>query len=225
MRGCASAHRRSDARAVPLPPIKPDPAYLKAFATIMARLGRALESAALEGPVKACVAGGAALHFYTGMRISKDIDAHVMARVLLDPADLQVAYKGTDGQARLLYFDTQYNDSFALLHADAYDDARPIALDGVDPEVLDVRLLTPLDLAVSKLARFSDQDQEDIRALARGNLIEANALRRRANDALPDYVGNLPRIRTSIDIAAKIVLKETAGKSTKKGARGSGASS
>jgi hypothetical protein len=207
---------------VPHPPIKPDPAYLKAFATIMARLGRALESTTREAPVKACVAGGAALHFYTGARISKDIDARVMARVLVDPADLQVAYKGPDGHARLLYFDTQYNDSFALLHADAYDDARSIALEGVDPAVLDVRLLTPLDLAVSKLARFSDQDQEDIRALARARLIEANSLRRRANDALPDYVGNLLRIRTSIDIATRVVMKETAGKSTKKGARGAG---
>jgi hypothetical protein len=204
-------------------PIRPDPAYLKAFATIMARLGRALESTTREAPVKVCVAGGAAVHFYTGVRISKDIDARVMARVLIGPSDLQVAYKGPDGHARLLYFDTQYNDGFALLHAEAYDDTRPIALEGVNPRVLDVRLLTPLDLAVSKLARFSDQDQDDIRALARARLIEANALRRRASDALPDYVGNLPRIRTSIGIAARIVVKETAGKPAKKGARGAGA--
>ena len=202
-----------------LPALKPDPAYLEAFATIMSRLGRALASGARSGPVKVCVAGGAAFHFYTGARMSRDIDARVMARVLLDPADLQVAYRDVDGHARLLYFDTQYNDSFALLHADAYGAARPVALDGVDSEVIDVRLLTPLDLAVSKLSRFNDQDQEDIRILARSNLIEATAVRRRAEEALPDYVGNLPRIQNAIDIATRMVMKETGGKRAGKGSR------
>jgi hypothetical protein len=64
---------------------------------------------------------------------------------------LQVAYRDADDHARLLYFDTQYNDSFALVHQNAYDDAVPIALEGVDARRRAVKLLTPLDLAVSKL--------------------------------------------------------------------------
>jgi hypothetical protein len=192
-----------------LPELKPDPAYLKAFATIMSRIENALGSHRPTMPIVVGVAGGAALHFYTGVRISKDIDAKVMARVLLDPSDLQVAYRAEDGHARLLYFDTQYNDSFALMHHDAYDDARPIALPGVDASRLAVKLLTPLDLAVSKLARFNDQDQEDIRALARAGLIVGGTLRRRAEEALPDYVGNLVRIRTSINVACRMVAQET----------------
>ena len=74
-----------------------------------------------------------------------------------------------------------------------------------------MKLLTPLDLAVSKLSRFSAQDQSDIRALARERLIDAAQLRRRAEEALPDYVGNLDRIKTSIDIACRVVKAE-AGK-------------
>ncbi len=198
-----------------LPELRPDPHYLKAFATIMARIDAALGAGRRSVPIVVGVAGGAALHFYTGARISKDIDAKVMARVLLDPSDLQVAYRGEDGRARLLYFDTQYNDSFALLHEDAYDDARPIALEGVDPRRLSVKLLTPLDLAVSKLARFSDQDQDDVRALARARLIDAAALRRRAEEALPGYVGNLIRIRTSINMACRIVAAEGRGSAKK----------
>ena len=193
------------------PLLRADPEYLKAFSTIMARIERALGAKRAILPVTACVAGGAALHFYTGVRVSKDIDAKLMARVLLDPSDLQVAYRDVDGHARLLYFDTQYNDSFALLHQNAYDDAVPIALEGVDARRLAVKLLTPLDLAVSKLSRFSAQDQSDIRALARERLIDAAQLRRRAEEALPDYVGNLDRIKTSIDIACRVVKAE-AGK-------------
>jgi hypothetical protein len=186
-----------------LPSLRPDARYLEAFTTIMSRIEAALGP--VERPIVVAVAGGAALHFYTGARISRDIDARVMARVLLDPSDLQVAYRAEDGRARLLYFDTQYNDSFALMHQDAYDDARPIDLEGVDPRRLAVKLLTPLDLAVSKLARFNDQDQDDIRALARAGLLRSDRLRRRAEEALPDYVGNMARIRGSINTACRMV--------------------
>jgi hypothetical protein len=189
----------------PVPPLRPDPEYLKAFAQIMSRIERALGPKRPAKPVTACVAGGAAMHFYVGGRFTDDIDAKIMARVMLDPQDLQVAYRGEDGHARLLYFDTQYNDSFALLHHDAYDDARPIAVAGVDSRRLEVRLLRPLDLAISKLSRYSAQDQDDIGALARAGLIDAAALRQRAEAALLDYVGNLDRIKTSIDLACRLI--------------------
>lgn len=172
----------------------------------MARIERALGPKRPARPIVVCVAGGAAVHFYTGERYSDDIDAKIFARVVLGrPQDYQVAYRGRDGHARLLYFDTQYNDSYALLHPDTYDDAQPISVDRVDPRRLQVRLLSPLDLAVSKLSRFSEQDQDDIRALAKAGLIETAALRRRAEAALPDYVGNLKRLRNSIEIACRLV--------------------
>ena len=203
----------SGQRQQPPPLLRPDPAYEKAFAQIMARIGRTLGAGRPARPVVVCVAGGAALHFYTGARYTNDIDAKIFARVMLDPKELQVAYADADGRTRLLYLDTQYNDSFALLHHAAYDDARPIDLAGVDARRLDVRLLTPLDLAVSKLSRYSAVDRDDIRTLAVAGLIDAAALRRRAEAALPDYVGNLNRIKNSIELAAKLVTAATRRKS------------
>lgn len=150
------------------------------------------------------------MHFYTASRYSDDIDAVIGAKVLLDPGSLQVAYRDDDGRARLLYFDTQYNDTFALLHPDAYDDALPITLEGIDPRRLKVKLLTPLDLAVSKLSRFASIDQEDIRSLARLGLVDSKSLRERALASLPGYVGNLERIRNSIDVAGRLIDREQA---------------
>jgi hypothetical protein len=150
------------------------------------------------------VAGGAALHFYTGERISEDIDASFSHRIAL-PENLEVAYRDADGRARLLYLDRNYSDSFALMHEDAWDDSRALEVDEVDTGVLEVRLLSPLDLAVSKLGRFSSQDREDIVALARRRLIDSKALRKRAEEALRGYVGNVARTQTSIDIACKVV--------------------
>lgn len=189
------------------PALRADAAYLEAFAEIMKRIEHAVGGKG--GPVVVCVAGGAALHLYTGSRVSKDIDAKVMAR-FIPPRDLQVSYRDANGRGQLLYFDTQYNDSYGLLHEDAYDDAISIPVPGVDPRRLDVRLLAPVDLAVSKLSRFESHDQEDIRALARQGLIEADALRRRAQEALPAYVGDVKRVRNSIELAEKLVRKERA---------------
>lgn len=148
------------------PSLRARGAYLEAFREIAARIARSLGAAPRRAlPVAMYVAGGAALHFYTGERISQDVDAVFSHRVAL-PDDLDVAYRDADGRARVLYFDRQYNDTFGLLHEAAHDDAVPVALEGIDPHVLDVRLLSPVDLAVSKIARLSDQDRADLAALA-----------------------------------------------------------
>ena len=185
--------------------LKANPAYLEAFTEIMRRLQAAFGETR-AGPIVVCVAGGAALHLYTGARVSKDIDAKVMAR-FIPPENLEVSYRDADGHARLLYFDTQYNDTYGLLHEQAYDDALPIRLEGIDPGKLEVRLLTPLDLAVSKLSRYEGHDQEDISALAKAGLIDAASLRDRAEEALPSYAGDVARVKNSIALAAKRVTQ------------------
>jgi hypothetical protein len=180
-----------------------DPGYVGALAEMMRRIERAVPRGA-KAPLVICIAGGTAVHLYTGARVSKDVDAKVMAR-FLPPDDLDLSYRDAEGRPRPLYFDRQYNDSFALLHENAYEDAIAIRLPGVDPSRLDVRLLAPLDLAVSKLSRFEAHDREDIAALARAGLIDAGVLRERAEEALPGYVGDLARVRTSLRLAVKLV--------------------
>ncbi|MBL8523353.1 MAG: hypothetical protein JNN20_06675, partial [Betaproteobacteria bacterium] len=126
------------------------------------------------------------------------------ARVLLPP-DLEVPFMDADGKPRVLYYDRQYNDTLALMHEDAGDDSRSLKLDGIDPALLDVRLLSPLDLAVSKLSRFAEHDQADIAALARNGLIDSATLKTRASEALTGYVGDLRRVRTSINLACRLI--------------------
>ncbi|HTL91177.1 MAG TPA: DUF6036 family nucleotidyltransferase [Steroidobacteraceae bacterium] len=155
-------------------------------------------------PVRMYVAGGAAMHFYTGERVSEDIDASFSRRLAL-PEDLEVAYRDADGAARLLYFDRQYNDSMGLLHEDAYDDSMPLSLDGIDSSIVEVRLLSPTDLAVSKIGRLEDQDRHDIAALARHGLTNAELVRQRAEQAMSGYIGDLERLRNSIEIATRVI--------------------
>jgi hypothetical protein len=181
------------------------PEYLAAFREVVSRIARPLAELPKRAlPIRMYVAGGAALHMYTGERVSRDIDATFSHRIAL-PENLEVAYRDADGAARLLYFDRQYNDTFGLMHEDAQDDSVPLMIDGIDSGVLDVRLLSALDLAVSKIGRFASQDRDDIATLARHNLINAARLRQRAEDALGGYVGELTRLRGSIELAVRIV--------------------
>jgi hypothetical protein len=146
------------------------------------------------------LAGGAAMHFYTGSRMTDDIDA-VFDRKILLPADSTVLYRDAQGKARSVYFDMNYNESYALLHEDAHDDAWQLVLPGMD--AVRVLVLQPIDLVISKLSRFSEIDRGDILQLAKDGLITATALRLRAEQALPGYVGNLVPLRTSIMLACR----------------------
>ncbi|MGH2360500.1 MAG: DUF6036 family nucleotidyltransferase [bacterium] len=104
----------------------------------------------------------------------------------------------------MLYFDRQYNDTLGLLHEDAHEDSVPLTLKGVDSRAIEVRLLSPLDLAVSKIGRLSDQDRDDVALLVRRGLVNPGQLRKRAEEALAGYVGDVARVRNSIEIACRI---------------------
>ncbi len=180
-------------------------AYFEALATLLGRLQEKLRAGNPRAlPVSMYVAGGAALYLLPGARVSEDVDASFSRPVLLGD-DIEVAYRDADGRARTLYLDRNYNDTLGLLHEDAYDDAQPLAVPGVDPKVLEVRVLRPVDLAVCKLARFADQDREDIELLARQGQLEAAALRKRAEAAIGNYVGDAGPVRRSIDIACRVI--------------------
>lgn len=179
--------------------------YLDAFAQIAGKITQSLKGAPSGTlPVRMFVAGGAAMLLHTGTRVSEDIDATFSRRLVLSD-DLSVSYRDVDGQARILYLDRNYNDTLGLLHEGAYEDSIPVSIPGVDAKVIEVRVFSPLDLAVSKLSRLSDQDRQDIEHLARERLIDSAAVRRRADEALKSYVGNMDALKNSIVIACRLV--------------------
>lgn len=158
----------------------------------------------LAEPLKMFVAGGLAAHYYTGSRYTEDVDASFSKRLLF-PEHLETAWVDAAGQPRLLYLDRQYNDSFALMHEDYDLAAVPCDELNRPGRKVEIYFLSPVDLAVSKIARFADVDRDDIAALARAGLVAEPDLRRRAEEALGGYVGDLGRVRSNIDLACRIV--------------------
>ena len=164
---------------------------------------------ALGRPLNVYLAGGMAVHLYTADRVTTDVDAEFGGRVHL-PNDLMVEVMLEDGTPQVVYLDTNYNSSFALMHEDYLDDAIPIDL-GVDQ--IRVHVLSPVDLAVSKIARFADNDKEDIAALVRLGLTSADAIEQRATSALAGYIGGQAMLKLNVRDAVALARREEGGRS------------
>lgn len=154
----------------------------------------------LDRPLTVFLAGGMAVHLYTAKRVTTDIDAEFSARVVV-PADLFVQVELPDGSTEDLYFDSNFSTTLGLMHENYQQDSVPIDL-GL--QHINVRALSPVDLAVSKISRLADPDKEDIRDLVLGGLTNADEIQARAEEALSYYVGNTSSLRLNIRDALEI---------------------
>ncbi|MFL9611169.1 DUF6036 family nucleotidyltransferase [Methylobacillus sp. Pita2] len=147
--------------------------------------------------------GGAAVNYYTDGRATEDIDAVFNKKVLL--SDFKIAFTDSTGAVRQLYVDKNFNDTFALMHENYQQDAIEAHFENVTFKNLDVRVINPVDLAVSKIARMNDKDIADINALRMCGLIKADAVRQRAEEAIGGYVGNLSSIKSNINHIVNLI--------------------
>jgi len=179
--------------------MKSFPELTTALREMLKRLDASLRSSGHHGePVRMYLAGGLAVNYYCGTRYTEDVDASFSHRFLL-PKDLTVNYRRRDGTEAFIYFDHNYNTSFALLHEQFEDNTREWVGLG-DTGLLQLRVLSPLDLAVSKIARFSEQDQADIAALAAERYFTADQLRCHATAAMKNYIGDKRPVQTSLAV-------------------------
>ncbi|BCX66244.1 DUF6036 family nucleotidyltransferase [Pseudomonas izuensis] len=155
-----------------------------------------LESAR-PGAVKIIVFGGCAVHLYTKHRVSTDVDAEIYEVNVPEGLHLQTMLaqvpelfvEERSGRVMELNYDLQYNTSFGPIHEEYWE--RSLRLTEFSQESpLHVHIAAPIDLAISKLGRATDQDISDIMALLRGGFILGAELRRLALQAIDVYVGN-----------------------------------
>lgn len=186
---------------------KGDANLRNAVGEIIHRISEALPD--LENPIKMFLAGGMAVNFYTGSRPTTDVDASFSHRILLPKAeDLVVSYTDDDGKLKTVYFDMNYNTSFALMHPDFERDAYKVMGSEFVNGKIDLRILSPVDLAVSKLARFESNDKQDIADLARCKLLTTNGLINRANSALEYFIGRPEMLQFNLRDAVSLIEKE-----------------
>ncbi|MRW92007.1 hypothetical protein GJ699_18600 [Duganella sp. FT80W] len=137
---------------------------------LFGNLGNLLAEANLpEGTVRAYLFGGCAVHMYVNSRLSVDIDAEfdynlihredvLLALSRLRPIDFEHPGLGPF----LLDLDPRFTTTLCPLHVDYQDRAVQLELGQRNTVPLTVWLPSPLDLAISKLGRFSTVDIDDI---------------------------------------------------------------
>lgn len=173
------------------PPLK------KAVGEIIRRISETLPD--LREPVSMYLAGGIAVNFYTGYRSTTDIDAS-FSRLLLLPKqeELVVSYEAEEGARRTVYFDMKYNATFAVLHPDYEEDALIVEGKEFEAKNICLKILTPVDLVVSKIARFTGRDREDIKQLALHQSLDPLEVEERTTEALDYYIGNTTMLKLNL---------------------------
>lgn len=144
-----------------------------------------------HGAVKAFIFGGCAFHIHTNARGSNDIDAKIQAIKQLKKEDIflflknnDVEYIDTNNLETNLEFDSGFNTSLASIDPDYDERVIPLVCDSI----VEVYLVSGLDLAVSKLARLSDRDIQDIKELYKQNKFSLEEFEKSANNAKDYYV-------------------------------------
>ena len=142
-----------------------------------------------SSPVKAYLTGGAAIHFYTQMRVSDDVDV-ILSNSVQIPQDLVVLWLNQEGNIEQIAYDYNYNPTLGLLH-ESYED-RATLVKTIDGK-FQIYVLHPIDLIISKLVRFAANDESDIKAMVEQGCVDKQQLAELANDAINVGVGFNPK--------------------------------
>jgi hypothetical protein len=183
------------------------PELAQALSQLLDQMDTSIRKGGYDGPpVIMYLAGGMAVNYYCGSRYTEDVDAFYNRRLHMGPCE--VNYRHKDGNPSFLYLDNNYNPTFGLLHEDHDRDAVEWTGIGNEKRKLHLYVLSPVDLAVTKISRYSPQDREDIHALASAGLFSADQLRNRANEALRGYIGDRAPVITSIELICRQISAE-----------------
>lgn len=159
--------------------------FKEAIIEMMGEIAKEIPDSRKSTPVKAYLTGGGAVHYYSNKRVSDDIDL-IMQYAVNIPENLFVVWLNEDGFLEQVHYDYNYNSTFGLLHED-YED-RAIHMVTIEDK-FEISLLSPEDLIISKLIRFAQNDEEDIKSIIATGRVDKDLLYELAKDAINVGVG------------------------------------
>lgn len=177
----------------------------KAVFELLKQLNDEIESQIIDtdkaGLVTVYIFGGCAVHMYTNARGSNDLDVEVEAAEKLDVDSLLVELDTvyfTDpvsGHSQLDLDDTFQIGITPVVFPDYKERAIPL---NVGEQKLHIYLVSPLDIAISKLSRCATDDIKDIAAIFKNGLFTLDEFRAVAKDA-HDYSATPESLKQNID--------------------------
>lgn len=179
--------------------------------TLMPELERHFQALAdrlgnLRTPVHAYIAGGVAINYHTGYRMSDDVDVKWSHRVAIPP-DMQVfevANPDDPDDVILVGMDGNFSDTLGSFPPDWEENSPEVCRVG---DIV-LHIMDPVDLAVSKVGRFIERDRDDIKELAAHGLIDIETFKKRVEEALDYYVGDTTFIKYNVADAIELIEQE-----------------
>lgn len=112
----------------------------------------------------------------------------------------QEAFVFTDEEevARFLELDTNFNTTLGPLHEDYEDRVVRLTTRSNIPNV-EVYVASAIDVAISKLGRFSARDEQDIHALLAQPNVDLAKFERLAREAIRYFVGNQTPVECNLN--------------------------
>lgn len=165
---------------------------------------------AKPGSCKAYIFGGCALHLHTNARGSSDLDIELEAMERISPDELvlaldEVFFDDPETGPSSIVFDPNFTPTLAPLHEDYQEDAIWLNRNEEESPIW-VYLVQKVDLAVSKLGRYGDQDIDDIHTLF-DHGVSIDDFKYRAEEARKYFPGNLDRLTGNITHVIKTYTK------------------
>ena len=157
----------------------------------------------LDEPVHAWLAGGFAVCYWTQRRMSGHVDIMWSHRIAIPPDMRVFEISGSGGETGTcpVVMDGGFRDVLGSFPPDWKKRAQELhRFDNIVLAVIDA-----VDLAESKVARFSARDREDIQALAQLGLVNVEVFSSRAEEALSRYAGALTFVRSNLAAATEII--------------------
>lgn len=171
--------------------------FKEAIIEMMQEIAKQIPDSHKQTPVKAYLTGGGAVHYYCNSRVSDDVDL-IMQYTVKIPDDLFVVWMNDEDTLEQVHYDHTYNSTLGLLHED-YED-RAIHMITID-EKFEINLLSPVDLIITKLIRFAQNDEEDIINIIKTEKVTKEELFELATDAINVGVGFQKRaIETNLEL-------------------------
>jgi len=175
--------------------------FKEAIIEMMEEIAKQIPDSHKQTPVKAYLTGGGAVHYYCNSRVSDDVDL-IMQYAVNVPNDLFVVWLNDEGTLEQVHYDHTYNSTLGLMHED-YED-RAVHMITIE-EKFEINLLSPVDLIISKLIRFVQNDDEDIQNIIKTGKVDKDELFALASDAINVGVGFQKRaIETNLGLVMEM---------------------
>jgi hypothetical protein len=182
--------------------MKAFPELTAALREMLDRMDASLRDSGYDGPpVLMFLAGGVAVNYYCGTRYTEDVDASFSRRFVL-PKDLTLNYRRRDGREGFIYFDQNYNTSFALLHENFEENARSGRVSATNPPHPASRPRTPRSRRLQTGAFFRTGSSGHRGSRDRMPL-HAAELRRHATEAMGNTIGDKRPLLTSLKLICR----------------------